>query len=272
MNKNGHLHDIIPIMPIDIESLPMLGFLWRPRIDYVPHDMVIQETTICSVSFRDPRTGELVSWAVDPRNVRDDRPLLKKIHALLTWAGENNVVLLHQNGNKFDVPLIEARIIKHQLGPLPRLTSIDTRKEADRFGFDYRRLDHLSKQAGGKGKREHRGWPMWEDIAHPLSSEAKRRKAIHEMVHYCEGDILELERVFLWLKPYMKTFPNANLWAGTKDGCPTCGSKEYKIQSAPTFTTTRAYQRLKCKNPSCGREYRKTISDKARKALVTGNQ
>jgi uncharacterized protein YprB with RNaseH-like and TPR domain len=236
----------------------MLSFHWQAKTEYVGHEMNVHPTSILCVSYRDPRHNKLVTLAVNPDRPRDDKDLCGRLHRLLSYCGEENVVLLYQNGDRFDLPKIEARFIFYGLPPLPKMLTIDTLREARKFGFDYNRLDFLDKHLNGVGKVETRGWPMWRDIVLSDSPVKKRREALKEMQHYCEGDILALERVYNRLRPYMKVHPNANLWQGTRASCPTCGSAKVIKRRRPIFTPTRAYRELSCKK--CGRFFREVKS------------
>jgi len=248
------------ILPIDIETAPMLSFHWQAKTEYVGHEMNIQPTTILCVSYRDPKDKKLKTIAVDPRRVKDDKPLCKRLNTLLHWCARENIVLLAQNGDRFDMPKIEARFIVHRLPPLPKMLTIDTLKESRKFGFDYHRLDYKDNLLHGKGKVKTRGWDMWKDIVHPDSPFNTRKKALAEMIHYCEGDILALEREYNTTRGYMKVHPNANLWKPTLKCCPTCQATFPNImyRQGPVFTPTRAYRRMSCK--VCGRNFRETKS------------
>ena len=257
------------MLPIDIETAPMLSFHWQAKTEYVGHEMNIQSTTIICASYRDPRNKRIVTISIDPRKPRDDKAICGKLNRLLQWCANENVVLLYQNGDRFDMPKMEARFIYHGLAPLPRMLSVDTLKEARKFGFDYKRLDFLDKHLNGIGKVETRGWPMWRDIVDPASPVGKRKKALKEMITYCEGDILALERVYEKLKGYMKVHPNANLWKSGVKCCPTCKSRKFTRRSNPQFTPTRAYVRYTCDNKACGRWFRETKSMEEYRMEVT---
>lgn len=242
-------------MPIDIETAPMEAYAWQPKVEYIGHEMVEQCTTVICASFRHPKTKQIQTLAVSPKSVktvRNDREVCNNIHRLLTYCGENNVVIVSQNGDRFDLPKLRARFIFYRFKPLPPLITVDTLKQARAIGgFDYKRLDFLDKFLHGQGKVETRGWPMWRDIVSTHSTESKRRKALKEMIGYCEGDILALERVYETLKPYMKNHPNVNLWKRTYDHCPSCGENGLRYATKPHFNKTRVYRRMSCKY--CGK-------------------
>lgn len=248
----------------DIETAPMKSFHWDPKVDYIPHSFNVEPTTILCASWK--LDGEGVkntsihhfNKRLTAKSVRNDKQVVKRLHALLMEAAEENHVIVAQNGDRFDLPKIKSRCLYYGLPPIPKLTTVDTLKEARKLGFDYKRLDYLDKYLHGHdaGKVETRGWLMWRDIVDPYSSHDKRLQAIREMCHYCDGDILALERVFNSLRPHMERFPNVNLWQGTTNCCPNCGSGNYIYRSKPYMAKTQMYRRVSCKD--CGRWFQET--------------
>jgi len=110
---------------------------------------------------------------------------------------------------------------------------------------------------------------MWDDIVSRHSTLKKRRVALKEMLHYNEGDILALERVFDTLRPYMYAFPNMNLWKGTTHNCPQCHSDNiiYRSKEKPYLATILTYRRMSCND--CGKWFRDTSAIKGNKPTVT---
>ena len=228
----------------------MEGLIFQAKTRYVPHEQITQWTTLACASWAiDDGPIQSVSLANKPSKFkadeRDDLCVVKRLHELLMLGADGDVVFVGQNINRFDIRKIEARCIHHRLDPLPQLTTVDTLLQARKFGFDYYRLDYLDWHLHGKGKVQHRGFPMWRDIASKRSSFASKRQALKEMVHYCEGDIECLRRVFTTLRPYFKRFPNQAIGGGER--CPNCGSKAFR--SNPSWYTdkrTGRYPRYRC--------------------------
>jgi len=248
----------------DIETAPMQSFHWDPRVDYIPHDFNTQPTTLLCASWKLDDSGvkntsiHHFNKRLTHRSVRNDKQVVKRLHSLLMEAAEENWVIVAQNGDRFDLPKIKSRCLYYDLPPIPKLVTVDTLKQARKLGFDYKRLDYLDKYLHGHdaGKVETRGWLMWRDIVEPHSSHDKRLQAIREMVHYCDGDILALERVFNTLRPHMDQFPNMNLWQGTTTCCPQCGSDRIIYRSKPCMAKTQMYRRMSCKD--CGKWFQET--------------
>jgi hypothetical protein len=261
------------VMPLDIETAPMEAFIWDGKVEYVGHDMVEQHTTVLCASYRDPLDKKIKTTAVSPstaKTVRNDRAVCKKVHDLLTYCGEENIIVLAQNGDRFDLPKLKARFIYYRFRPLPPISSIDTLKLLKQFRFDYNRLDFIDKHLHGIGKVETRGFPMWRDIISTRSTPQRRKQAMKEMLSYCEGDILALERTYETLEPYVTLPHNMNLWQRTYDKCPSCGKDGLRYAEKPHFTKTRAYRRMSCKY--CRKWCTETMSLKDWTAQPTGER
>jgi hypothetical protein len=261
------------VMPLDIETAPMEAFVWDGKVEYVGHGMVEQHTTVLCASYRDPADSKIKTVSVSPataRTVRNDRAVCKHVHSLLTHCGEENIIILAQNGDRFDLPKLKARFIYYRFRPLPPLKSIDTLKLLKQFRFDYNRLDFIDKHLNGIGKVETRGFPMWRDIISTRSTPEKRKAAMKEMLSYCEGDILALERVYAAILPYADLPHNANLWQRTYLHCPNCGKDGLRYAEKPHFTRVRAYRRMSCK--FCHKWFREFMSIKDWCAIPTGER
>ena len=191
-------------------------------------------------------------------NVRDDQKVVKKLGDLLNDCINKNIIVVYQNGDRFDIPKIRGRLLFHRLPDVdPKyLATIDTLKASNGLGLDYRRLDYKDKLLGGRGKVETRGWLMWRDIVSRHTTRERQKQALKEMVTYCDGDILALERDFRRLEHTIR-LPNYLLYHGLVDGCPQCSGKDYKKRGM-RYTKTRAYQAYECQ--SCGKRFQDTKS------------
>lgn len=247
---------------IDIETAPQEGFYWDAKVKYISHEFQEQCTTLLCASWKDSNEDMVHNVRVSLDDVRNDKKIVGKLNQLLQECADKNIILVYQNGDRFDYRKIRARSRVYDLPPLPelktQLRTIDTLKEAKKAAHDYNRLDYLGKEFGGLGKVETRGWLMWRDIVSRHTTKAKQRKALKEMVEYCDGDILALECVFNRLKKDIK-LPNFLLYNGMVDGCPNCGSKTY-VKRGIRYTMTRAYQSYQCQ--SCHKRFQDTKSMK----------
>lgn len=171
------------------------------------------------------------------KNFRDDYIVAKKLHDLMTEA---DVIIAH-NGDNFDIKHANTLFSNHGLGPVPETKSLDTLKAARKyFAFAGNDLDSLSKRFGGTGKSEKPDWQKMTD-----GDEVE----INKGAKYCTKDVMELERVFINIRPYMKNLVKIR---DKKEPnhygiicCDACGSK--RIQSRGLGgVATKVYPRIVC--------------------------
>ncbi len=84
------------------------------------------------------------------------------------------------------------------------------------------------------------GFKLWKDCM------AGDLTAWKKMIRYCDGDVRLLERVYLKLRPYIKTHPSVSV---TSRVCPKCGGKKLKSKGL-RFLNTSVKRKLICL--SCG--------------------
>ncbi len=159
---------------------------------------------------------------------RNDYIVAKKLHDLMEEA---DVIVAH-NGDNFDIKHANALFIKHGLGPIPKRKSIDTLKVARKyFSFPGNSLDQLSKRFGSTGKNKKPSWYKMTD---------GNAKEIDIAAKYCKNDVIELEKVFVKLKPYIDNFPRL---PDNKrpEQCECCHSK--RIQSRGTNLVGQSLQK-----------------------------
>lgn len=214
--------------------------------DYaINHRNILQERHLISVSWKWQGDKEVHSvsiadnarlFAEDPHN---DYHVLLKIEELFREAD----VVIHHYGDKFDLPMVNARLAFHNIAPLPPVITIDTKKLASRhFRFNSNRIDYLA-QFFGFGKKIDTDPALW------LRCLRGERKAIKEMIEYNKHDVVLLEKVYERLAPFVPARFNRNLLS-ERPVCPSCGS--IKLHKHGTRkTTTREYDRYQCQ--SCGK-------------------
>lgn len=133
------------------------------------------------------------------------------MHELLNDA---DVVIAH-NGDSFDIKKINARFIIHKLAPPSPYRTIDTKREAKKIaGFDSNSLNNLGIDMDEGEKIKHRGFDMWEGCM------AGKKRDWNDMKRYNKQDVDLLEKVYLRLRPWMKTHPNIS----SNGNCPKCNS------------------------------------------------
>jgi predicted PolB exonuclease-like 3'-5' exonuclease len=157
--------------------------------------------------------------------------------AFLEVAKQADELIAH-NGDRFDLPWLNARCIYHGLDPSPIMKTVDTLVIARRrFKFNSNRLDYLGKHLIGEGKIETE-FGLWKDVMKGC------KKAMNKMVKYCKKDVELLERVWKRLQPYHTPKTHVGRLNGLdKWTCPFTGSENViKSKTRVTAAGTRQHQ------------------------------
>lgn len=243
------------ILSWDIETLPNTiarYSLWHQG----DPSCILEERSIICIAYKwlHEKKTHLIS-VENTKDVHDDKSVLRKFRRVHDQA---DMTVAH-NGNKFDLPVVNSRLVYWNMPPLTRNLRYDTLSTAKRvFSFNSNRLDYLGQFLGVGGKRETpKG--LWLDC---LKGDAK---AIKEMGQYCKRDVKLLEDVYLKLKPFDENHPNLNVF-GNMDvpRCPGCQSDNV-VKWGFTGTKTQRYQRYRCKD--CGMYPRERLTSLPKSAI-----
>lgn len=240
------------IATIDIETSPYHVFTWGLWQQNVGLDQIDKDRTILSVGYKP--LGKPIQFMSTggrgPSRVRDD-------HALCEWLAEKlnaTDIVVAQNGDDFDVRVINSRLIYHGIPPYSPIRVVDTKKVASKVAsFASNRLEWLDRVVnGGKGKDKHAkylGQDLWTAC---LNDDPKAWKV---MERYNKADIIKTERLYRHLLPWISHHPNVGVYSGKKQACPNCGSTKMEKRGVH-YTQASAYQQWKCN--SCGKWSRGT--------------
>lgn len=173
----------------------------------------------------------------------DDSKLVADLAALLNEA---DMTVTH-NGDKFDIPFTNGRLMVNGMEPTKRFKSYDTRKVAkSQFKLVSNKLDDILRVLK-LGNKLPIHWDTWEGC------EAGDMKAWNRMKRYNAHDVKMLELVYLKFRSWGTSHPNMNLLLNRSiEGCPSCGSKD-TIRRGFNYTTTGKRQEYKCQD--CGRRF-----------------
>jgi len=232
----------------DIENLYAKARIWRSGQQYVTTEQIFEHSTMLCASYK--RLGEDKIHTISigdnkrrfERNPRDDKHLVTKLHGILSEAD----LLIHHNGDSFDLPIFKTRALIHGLPPLPPIKTVDTLKVARKeFGFDSNKLGELAKRLGIPLKADI-GIAVWEAI------DAGDIKAMRKMERYNVQDVVVQEAVYKKLLPSITNHPNMALLTGaTVPVCPNCGSIHIQKRGSKRYhATTLSYQQYSCM--TCG--------------------
>lgn len=234
------------ILLLDIETAPLITYVWSLYKEVNSHDFIIEDSHILSwaAKWLDKKPimcKALCDYKLYKTEKTNDKQLLEDLWKLLDEA---DLVISH-NAYKFDLRKINARFLYHGITPPSPYRVIDTLKEAKTyFKFSSNRLDYLGQFLKVGKKLKTGGFELWEEVLHGKMS------AWRKMKRYNIHDIVLLEAVYLKLRPYMKTHTNVGLYSEYKDlVCPKCGSKNW-IYRGNYYSHVTAYKRISCND--CG--------------------
>lgn len=254
------------IWTLDIETLPLEVLAWGIRDQVISLDQIKTDWSILSFAAKKLGSKEIIykdTMGRGARKVRDDSQLLKALWQLLDRAD----IIVAQNGKRFDLRKIRARLLIAGYKPFSPIRVIDTYKEADKLAdFTSHKLAYLSEKLAKTKKSEHKRFPgldLWKAC---LQDDPRARV---ELRKYNKLDVIATEEVYLVLAPWMEKHPNLTVYVDAKDPrCPTCSSKRLQCRG-PAVTQSSRYQRYHCQN--CGawpRGKEQQISKDARKKLL----
>lgn len=237
------------IILFDLETLPDLNKaleVWPQLSDFPGRTLKATITSIICAGYKiygENKTHCINAWDFNSWNkdVNNDKKLCLEIYNILKNA---DAVVTH-NGKRFDWKFLQTRLLKHGLGPLPKIHHIDTKETSSRYLFSFNnRLGYLGDTFVGQRKLEHEGWDLWVKV------HRKDKIAMKTMTDYCKQDVDLLEKIFVKLKPFINQIPNYNMFISghtAKKVCPNCGSTRLR-NIGYRYTQTMVYNRYRCKD------------------------
>lgn len=238
------------ILHLDIENCPSLGWyydLWKEG-NIVGNK---SEWYILSVAWRwahekKTRVAALVDYPLYKKESENDRALLEQVWKLLDEA---DIVVAH-NGDKFDLPKLNARFFLHGMKPPSPYKTVDTYKVAKKyFKLSSNRLDSIARALKIGHKLPNTGFDLWRGCM------AGDKKSWALMKRYNMHDVNLLVEVYLKMLPWMQNHPNYGVFLG-EDACRNCGNTNLQRRGhEPTKTGLK--QRFQCVKkhngqPGCG--------------------
>ena len=259
MEEQNHGNEPV-IVCIDVETSPLVAFSWGPmwKTNLIE---IIKHTRIIGFSLRYLKGEHITKALPDYKgykpNELDDKRMMKEIWHFLNGA---DIVLAH-NGRAFDTKLINARLLYHGFPPPSPYKLIDTRLEFKKYiRLPSYSLNNICDYFGIGRKLEHEGFPLWKKCM------VGDEKAWRKMKRYNTKDVILTEKLYLLLRPFMKTHPSVSVFTGTGIECPKCNSKNLQSRGM-TRNKTTAYRRIFCKD--CGGWSRTTKNLQEIKPLVS---
>lgn len=234
------------ILVLDIETCPLESWTWGTWDQNVGLEQIKTEWSILSYSAKwlgKPGVIYAETGGRGAAKVRDDKKLLGEIHALLDEAD----IVIAQNGVKFDVRKINARLIMNGFKPYSPIRVIDTLQVAKKhFGFTSNKLEWMSLYLTDTPKSKHKKFPGFELWKECLEDNPA---AWLEMKKYNKRDVVATEKVYLKQRPWIANHPNLSAYHENGQTCPNCDSSDVTKQGFK-HTQAGSYQQYRCLN--CG--------------------
>lgn len=234
------------ILLLDIETAPILGYVWRLFDQNVGLNQIHQDWYVLAWAAKwldDPAGSIMYEDQRNAKDMEDDSKMLRKIWNLINEAD----ILITQNGKKFDEKKLNARFLINGMKPPSKCKHIDTCELAKRyFGFTSNKLEYMTNKLNKKYKKlrhaKFDGFELWKECL------ARNPEAWKEMEKYNKYDVLSLEELYKILAPWDNSI-NFNLYHDDEKvtNC-NCGGKFQK--RGFSYTTVGKFQRYVC--TSCG--------------------
>jgi len=183
----------LKVLYLDLETSPNIGFFWKSGYKLnIGYENIIQERAIICACYKwkDENKVHSLEW-----NNGDDKVLLQELAEVINEAD----LIVGHNLNKFDLPWIYGRCVKHNIQFDTNFKKEDTLTMArNMFSFNSNKLDYIA-QFLGLGEKLSTSYNLWKDIV--LKNDAK---AMNTMVKYCKNDVVILQKVHEKLCNYKK--------------------------------------------------------------------
>lgn len=241
------------ILFLDLETSPNIATVWGLWQQNIAINQLLNTSNVLCWAAAWYGEDEVIFDSVFQSKPKS---MIKAIHKLLDEAD----VVVHYNGARFDIPVLNREFLMHGLPPPAPYQQVDLLKVArNRFRFTSNKLDFVAKQLGIEGKMKHRGHELW------LKCMNRDPEAWAEMEEYNIQDVAILEEVYEAFKPWIHNHPNRSVYDG-KEKCTTCGSSHYQHRGTAK-THAGIYQRFQCKD--CGSWFRSTKNLAAKERFVS---
>lgn len=254
------------ILVFDIETSPLKAFVFQKSVwkANVGADQVISEWFMLCWGAKWLFDEDIISDRLSGKEARneDDSRIVKSLYDLLNEA---DIVVAH-NGDSFDVPNMNTRFVVNDLPPTRPFQTIDTKLVAKKqFGFTHNSLNGLGKVFGFDPKMD-TDFELWKQCVDG------NEDALKYMSTYNMGDVDLLEKIYLKLRPWIKSHPNVGLYT-LSDGasCSNCGGTNLTwIDGQYYYTQTSRFPIFVCKCGAYGRSRKSDLTKEDKTNLVVG--
>lgn len=258
-------HGLPRVLLLDIETAPVLAYVWRLFKENVGLNQINEDWHL--LSFSALWLGDSIDDLIydDQRNepdITNDDRLLKRLWELLDEAD----IVITQNGKKFDVPKIRARMVIREFKPFSPVRHIDLLDIAKRtFGFTSNRLAYTSEvlcpEIAKLSHEKYPGFELWKECM------AGNMDAWNEMELYNRQDVVSLLGIYEKMSPWSDRLPSFAVYTSENRFICACGSHNV-VRKGYFSTDVSKFPLYVCVD--CGHHYRgrKSIHPKAKRETL----
>lgn len=234
------------VITLDIETSPMTILVWRLGEQRVNLDQVVKDWYIMAWSAKSLGSSKIQYR--EARNPSEERAILKDLWKVLDEAD----IVISQNGESFDLPKIESRMMLMGFKPFSPVKHHDTYKQLKKIGFTSHKLEYLTDKFCKKYKKlKHKKFPglsLWKEClkGNPAAWREMRTYNIH--------DVLSTEELYLNTRGWSTNKAPVLFWY--KDPtrrCLYCGAYKLK-KDGHARTAKKLYVQMQCTD--CGKYQR----------------
>jgi DNA polymerase elongation subunit (family B) len=235
---------------LDIETSPNRGTFWRPgyKVNLSANNIDQERVILCAawahddgeVHYTDALKFNKAPKGSPYKYELDDTQICRDI-------AEESAILVHHNGNSFDVPWINGRCLINGLPTIGQVRNLDTYRIAKRtYNLNSYRLDYLAKVLNVEtGQKIKTSYDLWLDVMN------NDKQAYEDMIDYNIQDVNILRAVYNKLRPGMSGITWANMVDDENSACPSCGQNHKKLHKRGTVPNLKTYyHRYSCSE--CG--------------------
>ena len=220
------------ILLLDIETAPNRVYSWGLWDQNIATNQVEDSSYILCWAAKWHGQAKMFFASAEKQS---RKAMLKDIHRLLDEAD----VVLHYNGQKFDIPTLNKEFIKAGFPPPSPYKQLDLLLVARKaFRFESNKLDYVSGALEIGKKVKHEGFDLW------VKCMKGDPKAWKRMGRYNRGDVTLLEKLYHRLRPWIERHPNQSAFKNAL-ACPKCGSEKTQ-RRGEQVAMTRTYRRYQC--------------------------
>lgn len=227
------------VLILDIETSPITAYVWGLRDQNISLNQIVKDWQIMAFCAK---------WLGDKHYIyRDTRTWTERVILTTLWELLNEAdIVITQNGERFDIPRINARFIEYGMQPPSPVKHLDTYRIAKKVAdFTSHKLEYMTDKLCVKYKKlSHKKFPgmnLWTECL------KGNMKAWNEMKEYNIHDVLSTEELYNKLKAWTpQSMPNVY----NNGVCGVCGSKNVQKRGC-TVKAKFVYQRLHCQH--CGK-------------------